>query len=160
MFVGSNFFPNVEGINWFIDHIAKHINLDVRIVGGCCQNPLLQKRPLPANVFLEGYVDDLSAFYKNAVAVIIPIFHGSGMKTKTIEALSYGKTIIGTKEAFVGITADYNRIGGLCNSPVEFIDKISALDKNNRVNEYSLNIFNSNFSEEIFIEKLYAFLDK
>lgn len=160
LFVGSNFFPNVEGINWFIDYVATHIDLDVRIVGGCCQNQLLQNRPLPVNVFLDGYVNDLSAFYKEAVAVIIPIFYGSGMKTKTIEALSYGKTIIGTEEAFVGVSADYDRIGGLCNSPEEFIDKISLLDKSIRVNEYSLNVFNSYFSEEIFIDKLRAFINE
>lgn len=160
LFVGSNFFPNVEGISWFIDHIATHIDLDVRIVGGCCQNQILRNRSLPDNVFLDGYVDDLCVFYKEAVAVIIPIFHGSGMKTKTVEALSYGKSIIGTKEAFVGILADYDLIGGLCNSPKEFIDRISLLDKSNRVNGYSLNVFNSCFSEEIFIDRLRAFINE
>jgi len=34
--------------------------------------------------------------------VILPIISGSGMKTKTAEALMYGKSIIGIKEAFEG----------------------------------------------------------
>lgn len=160
LFVGSNFFPNVEGIKWFIDYVATHIDLDVRVVGGCCQNQILQNRFLPKNVFLEGYVEDLSSYYQEAVAVIIPIFHGSGMKTKTIEALSYGKTILGTEEAFVGVSADYNRMGGLCNTAEEFIDKITALDKNIRINEYSTNIFNSYFSDKIFFDRLQAFINE
>ena len=160
LFVGSNFFPNIEGINWFIDHVATHIDLDVRIVGGCCQNQNLRNRTLPEKVFLDGYVEDLSSYYQEAVAVIIPIFHGSGMKTKTIEALSYGKTILGTEEAFVGISADYNRIGGLCNSAKEFIDKITSLDKNIRTNEYTTNVFNSYFSNEIFVDRLQAFINE
>ena len=33
------------------------------------------------------------------------------MKTKVIEAMSFGKSIIGTDEAFQGIECDYCRMG-------------------------------------------------
>jgi hypothetical protein len=78
-------------------------------VGACCENPTLAYKTIPSNVKLDGYVNDLSSYYKSAVAVVAPIFKGSGMKTKVIEAMSYGKSIIGTDEAFQGIECDFSR---------------------------------------------------
>ena len=49
---------------------------------------LLQKDP--------NNVDCLETWYEKADVVISPIFLGSGMKTKTAEALMYGKPILGT----------------------------------------------------------------
>ena len=74
LFVGSNFFPNIEGLNWFLKHVAPYIDMDIRIVGACCKNPAFHNRILPDNVYLEGYVDNIARYYKNADAVIAPIF--------------------------------------------------------------------------------------
>ena len=69
---------------------------------------------------IHGFVEDLYTFYAKADCVIAPIFEGSGMKTKTTEALMWGKFIIGTKEAFCGfdITDD---IGVCCENSEDFI---------------------------------------
>ena len=39
LFVGADFYPNIEGIVWFIEHVSPFIQLDLRIVGACCNNP-------------------------------------------------------------------------------------------------------------------------
>ena len=148
LFVGSDFFPNVDGILWFIDHVAPYIPMDLRIVGACTQNTLLQNHQLPANVFLDGYVNDLATYYQNAAAVIAPIFSGSGMKTKTVEAMSYGKSIFGTNEAFEGIECDYNRIGGLCNTAEDFIRHLSTPHK--LFNTYTLQLFQESYTDTYF----------
>ncbi len=153
LFVGSDFFPNVEGIKWFITEVAPHVKMNFRIVGGCCQNPVIKNLSLPPNVTLVGYADDLSIEYRNASGVIAPIFKGSGMKTKTIEAMSYGKSIFGTDEAFAGIDVDYSKIGGLCNTSEDFIKKLNSFN-GDYINEYTRMIFESHFSDEIFVEKL------
>lgn len=157
LFVGSDFFPNVEGIEWFVTQVAPHIDYDVRVVGSCCKNPALAGLPLPGNVYLEGFVDDLSAYYRGAAFVVAPIFSGSGMKTKTVEAMSYGKTIVGTDEAFVGIDCDYARIGGLCRNADEFVRCIAAL-KAELVNPYTEELFKSRFTDVIFEQRLEEFL--
>lgn len=158
LFVGSDFFPNIEGIIWFIKNVAPYINTTLKIIGGCCKNPLVQSTPLPNNVELVGYVDDLSTYYLNASAIIAPIFKGSGMKTKTIEAMSFGKTIIGTDEAFVGIDNPDKIIGAKCNTAKEFIDAINNLD-NKTVNVNTLNAFNASYTDEVFKTKLTDFLN-
>lgn len=157
LFVGSDFFPNVEGICWFIREVAPYVELEFRIVGSCCRNQKLKNIELPDNVTLVGYTRDLESEYVNACGVIAPIFKGSGMKTKTIEALSYGKSIFGTDEAFAGIDCDYEKIGALCNTANEFI---SALNKYNpiSINNYSLNLFSKDFSDLSFRNKLEAFI--
>lgn len=151
LFVGSDFFPNVEGIAWFIKNVAPYINHEIWVVGSCCYNNAIKKLPLTSNVRLKGYIPDLDMCYRNALAVIAPIFSGSGMKTKTIEALSYGKSIFGTTEAFVGIEADFARIGGECNNATEFIEKMNSLPCE-RINSYSIQLFLKYFSDNIAIK--------
>lgn len=158
LFVGSDFFPNIEGIIWFIKNVAKNIKIKIKIVGGCCKNTLLKDMVLPENVELIGYVDDLDYYYSKAAAVIAPIFKGSGMKTKTIEAMSYGKTIIGTGEAFVGIENKANSIGFICNTTDEFIRAISNFDRK-LVNPYTLKSFKTSFTNNVFKNKLELFLN-
>lgn len=158
LFVGSDFFPNVEGIIWFIKNVAKIVKIKIKIVGGCCKNGLLKDMVLPRNVELIGYVDDLDYFYSKAAAVIAPIFKGSGMKTKTIEAMSYGKTIIGTDEAFVGIENKASSIGFVCNTTDEFVRAINNFDRK-LVNTYTLNSFKESFSNNVFKNKLELFLN-
>ena len=71
-----------------------------------------------------GYVDDLSELYRNASAVVLPIISGSGMKTKTCEAMMYGKVIFGTAESFEGYLTTKDCI--LCDNDKEFVEKINA----------------------------------
>ncbi|MBD5320657.1 MAG: glycosyltransferase family 4 protein [Bacteroides sp.] len=150
LFVGSNFFPNIEGIKWFIQNVAPHINADIHLVGSCCENSIIRQLNLPKNVYLIGYTENLESEYVGAAGVIAPIFKGSGMKTKTIEALSYSKSIFGTSEAFAGIDCNYNQIGALCNSADEFIASLTK-HSGQIYNEYSQKLFREKYSDQSFI---------
>lgn len=159
LFVGSNFCSNNEGICWFIKNVSPHIKIKTHIVGSCCNaiEEYLDINQYP-NIQLLGFVNDLDKEYREAAAVICPIFTGSGMKTKTIEALRYGKNIIGTSEAFMGVECDYSKIGGLCNTADEFIEAINHM-KNDTFNDYSMNVFNLNYSEEVIYPRFKKFLE-
>lgn len=149
LFVGSDFFANYEGISWFINEVADKVNAEVWIVGSVCNS--LANLQIPSNVKLLGYADDLTEIYKNASCVISPIFSGSGLKTKTIEAIRYGKFILGTEEAFVGINKScIDEIGKLCKTPKDFIEGINGCLKEHQVfNQGSIDVFNSYFSDEV-----------
>ena len=54
------------------------------------------------NVTVVGSVENLDEWYNKADLVVGPIFKGEGMKTKTCEALMYGKRYLGTDEALEG----------------------------------------------------------
>jgi len=159
LFVGSDFYANNEGIIWFIKEVSNHINVPLRVAGSCCrvikETIDIEKYP---NVSLLGFVDDLQSLYINAIGVVGPIFSGSGMKTKTIEAMMYGKNIYATSESFEGIDVDYNKIGALCNSKEEFVKALSAL-KEDCFNDYTYSVFMKNYSSESAYSKFSQFID-
>lgn len=127
LFVGSNFGPNIEGINWFIDNVLPYVNVNLIIVGNGMDKADIHRHD---RVKVYGFVDDLAQFYYKAGFVISPIFSGSGMKTKTAEAFEYGRLVVGTTEAFAGYEDIVNRGAGmLCNRSKEFIDTIQELCK-------------------------------
>lgn len=147
LFVGAGQIVNVEGITWFIKKVSPFLKCTLVVVGTSC-NAIMKwfSQDKYPNVVLRGFVDDLEELYINASAVICPIFSGSGMKTKTIEALRYGKTIFGTTEAFEGIEVDFERIGGLCNTVGEYIESLSKVERI-FFNEYSYRIFMEHYSD-------------
>lgn len=156
LFVGSDFFANIEGMTWFIKNVSPYIKFDIVIVGSVCSS--LEQLDLSdyLNVKLRGFVDDLDEIYFNAACVISPLFSGSGLKTKTIEALKYGRKIYGTKEAFAGMDINYDEIGGLCNTAADFITALNTCSdsKEDYLSAYSLKLFESCFSNEIVFAKL------
>lgn len=126
LFIGSNFFANVQGIKWYIENVLDHIPSKLVLIG---KNMEFLKQAYPhKNMEVLGFVEDLEPYYLNANFVINPVFLGSGMKTKTIEALMYGKTIFGTQEAFVGIEPSLMHKSMLqqADNAEQFIEKIKA----------------------------------
>lgn len=156
LFIGSKFFANYEGLDFLIKDIAPLIKYDIRVVGNVCD--FFKNTKLPDNVILEGQVKDLLPYYTNAECVIEPIFSGSGLKTKTIEALKYGKYIIGSKEAFEGIPSESVRdIGCICMTKSDYVDAINTLNCD-KIHNHSLLLFNNVYSDTIQIERLKSFL--
>jgi glycosyltransferase involved in cell wall biosynthesis len=56
------------------------------------------------HIFLEGFVEDLEAVFNESCAMIIPLIFGSGLKIKTLEALSKGLPVISTDFGVEGIS--------------------------------------------------------
>jgi glycosyltransferase involved in cell wall biosynthesis len=143
LFVGINFYANVHGINWFIENVMTKVeNVKLTIVGNGLNESLIIKNK---NVIVYGRVESLDMYYKQAHIVVLPIFLGSGMKTKTAEALMHGKPILATSEALEGyIIENINFFGGRCDLAIEFIEKINYF-KGNRVELFDLGINARNF---------------
>lgn len=156
LFIGSKFFANYEGLDFLINDIAPVIKYDIRVVGSVCD--FFKSIKLPDNVILEGQVNDLLPYYAKAECVIEPIFSGSGLKTKTIEALKYGKYIIGSQEAFEGIPYEaIQNIGRICMTRSEYLDAINNLNCK-KLHYPSLQLFDNVYSDNVQIERLKSFL--
>lgn len=134
------YFPNIEGMRWFKPAMQK-IKGHLHIVGRGSDK--FKQELQEDNIHVHGEVDDLSIYYKAADLVIVPLLSGGGMKVKVCEAMNYGKYIFGTDEAFAGYDIDFNKIGGLCNTTDEFVEKINAhFEKNlGKINKYSKQVF-------------------
>ena len=149
LFIGSNFPANAEGVLWFVKNVLPFVDINFKIVGKG-MSKLKEKNECLNNIDVESDVPDLRQYFMEADFMILPIFSGSGMKVKTCEAMMYGKNIIGTDETFEGYDVDFRKIGGKCNTAVEFIDCINYYISNPvpRFNKYSRCVFKENFSEK------------
>lgn len=158
LFVGTNFFANKEGLEHYLQEIAPHVKIKTVIVGNI--NEAFRNFEFdPEKIQFEGRVDNLEPYYAGASAVIAPILSGSGLKTKTAEALSYGKTVIGYPEAFEGIPLSGYEDGCICvDTPVKFISAINNLDTTALLNATSVSLFENELSDERQIEKLSSYI--
>lgn len=126
LFVGGAFYANLAGVRWFSRHVAPRLAVTTRIVGRGFD---AYRAELEAGGRIEvvGTADDLAPHYAAAAAVIAPIFDGSGMKTKVAEALMYGKSVIGTREAFSGYEEVAGEAGWRAYTAEEWIGAIGEL---------------------------------
>ena len=104
LFVGSAFEANIRAAE-AIRKIARAVSeryeadlCDFIVVGGCCP---------PGREFnfeALGLVDTrtLGVLYRAATVVLVPLPFGTGSSVKTIEAMGYGKVVLGTTVAFRG----------------------------------------------------------
>ncbi len=120
LFVGGNFYANRQGIEWYVDHVAKLAPFATYVVGQGFEG-WKDKLERNGNVKLIGAVESVVPWYLGAQVVIAPIFDGSGMKTKVAEALMFGKRVVGTPEAFVGYEEFAGDIGVVCATAAEFL---------------------------------------
>ena len=128
LFVGTAFYPNIEGVQWFINHVLPLVDGRFCVVGKDMSPDIFNN--LSDRVEIYGFVNDLSDYYKRARIIVSPIFHGGGMKTKTAEALMYGKYIIATDEALEGYKFEQSCMAR-CNTVSEFVAAINDFKDDN-----------------------------
>lgn len=147
LFIGSGFYANLHGVSWFIENVLPKIKGKLLVIGKGMEI-LKQKYSDSDKLKIEGAVENIDYYYYEDNIIISPIFYGAGMKTKTIEALMFNKKIIGTSEAFVGITIEKtNENICICNSQEEFIEAF------NRIKRIKIEIKNRKIYEEKYSSK-------
>ena len=125
LFVGGNYYGNMNGIRWFIENVLPKIKLKLIVIGNNIDDLHNYK---VKNLKIKSNVKNLYYWYKKAKFIISPVFFGSGMKTKLAESLMYGKKIIGTSNSFIGYEKDICRIGLVSNTINQFVKNIKKLD--------------------------------
>ena len=148
-FLGSYFKPNNDGVLFFIKNVLPHVKIDFKVIGKG-MSKLKQENSCMEAIEVVSDAPDLRPYFEEADFMILPIFAGSGMKVKTCESLMYGKNILGSTESFEGYHVDTDKVGGLCNTAQEYIDRIQYFIQHPvpRFNKYSREFFVRNHSEE------------
>ena len=100
LFVGAYFPANICAVEWMAENLAGRIDRKILVVGsGMEQLASLRSGGLE----VRGRVEELGPYYERAEAVLLPIFFGAGMCTKTVEALRFGKALIASPLALRGL---------------------------------------------------------
>ncbi|MBK5270639.1 MAG: glycosyltransferase family 4 protein [Bacteroidia bacterium] len=58
---------------------------------------------LDKNVIYAGFVDDIESYFKATDIFLNPVQSGGGIKTKIVEAIAFGTTVVSTQSGAVGI---------------------------------------------------------
>lgn len=122
LFLSGKSILNINGIKYFIHDIfplilEKEPHTQLIIGGSICD--VLKEFDTP-NIKMIGRIDDENNFYALGDICINPIYQGTGLKIKTFEALSYGKTTIVHPHSAEGIFLPKNAPILIGNTPQEF----------------------------------------
>ena len=162
IFTGNlSYLPNKQAIEWFINScLGDLINrFKVKLViAGAGNTGFLNeyKQRFPKSISILGYVNDLNFEIAKSVFSIAPIFSGAGIQNKILESLANSTTVVTTSRGSnpIGLTNNSNVL--IANNKIEFINCCSRLLEdpvlNKRLGESGKIFFNSNYSEEVFLE--------
>ncbi|MFC7608249.1 glycosyltransferase [Teichococcus aestuarii] len=102
-YLGSGNPWNIRSIQALDDALASGPAMDWMLAGSILKQPLTLK----TSPYRFGFVKELKDFYNDVQCVINPMLGGTGLKIKTVEALSYGRPVIGTVDAFIGLPVQH-----------------------------------------------------
>ena len=107
-FIGSlDWRPNAEGLIWFLrqvwPYVSKRMPAASLHIAGINAPEKVRKQLTGRNVFFEGEVPDAHTFTSSMSVMIAPLFAGSGMRIKILEAMSLGKAVVATPVAAEGL---------------------------------------------------------
>ncbi|MDT8413189.1 MAG: glycosyltransferase family 4 protein [Vicingaceae bacterium] len=128
--IGSmDWMPNQEAIKWFLNEvwsaiISKEPTATFHLAGKNMPDEIIKLAASMQGIINEGEVENANDFIRNNNIMVVPLFSGSGMRIKIIEAMAMGKLVIGTSVAFEGIAVQHNKNGIIANTANEFKEAI------------------------------------
>lgn len=126
LFAGGDNSFNRHAIDWFLASVLPLLPASTTavIVGAVC-NSINRK---PDNVALVPFADSLSDYYRYSRIAICPMFGGSGLKIKVVEALAHGRPVVATDLGLVGLPDQAASSGCIrANTPETFANAIQTL---------------------------------
>ena len=152
LFVGSAFPPNIEALEFLCRRIAPTLHRFRLVAVGSGLGNFASRFKHP-KLQIRGFVEDLSSIYRDATAVVAPIFSGGGMKVMIAEALMHGKSVIASPFAAIGFEGCGANSVRLAKTAEEFTSLIACLD-NNRYNPGSRADYEKLFSRDAGLRRV------
>ena len=156
--------PNQEGIRWFLMNVWPDVNkqfpsLKFYLAGR--EMPDWMKHLHLPNVVIVGEVENAIAFIQSKSIMLVPLFSGSGIRIKIIEAMAAGKTVISTRLGAEGIRCTDHQDILIASIPCEFFEMISVCISDqqacNRIGFNARKLIQEEYDCKRIIEKLIVF---
>jgi glycosyltransferase involved in cell wall biosynthesis len=113
LFVGSlGYYPNRDAAEYMCRRVIPRLRrlterpFALRIAGAGATKPFKRALERTAEVRVVGPLDDMTAEYAVADAVIVPLRTGGGTRIKILEAFAYRRPVVATAIGVEGIEAD------------------------------------------------------
>ena len=164
---GLDWLPNKNGVEWFLKNVwtifvKKHPSAQFNLAGRNFPNEINSWNAKGLN--LVGEVDNASVFIQNQTIMIAPIFSGSGMRVKIIEAMSNGKCVVSSRIGAEGINLKHQENVIIADNEKEWIEALEFLfhhpNKIISIGAQAKKIMEEEYSLNSYANKLNSFLNK
>ncbi|SFS54555.1 glycosyltransferase family 4 protein [Paenibacillus sp. BC26] len=141
VFVGKMDIPhNSSAVVYFCERIWPKIkrkapDATFYIVGKNPTAEVLQLQEAYPGVVVTGEVDDVKQIVSNCALMIAPLLFGTGIKTKIVEAMSWGVPVVTNQIGVEGISANHSEDLFICDSDDEIVQNVLLLLSNPEINE-------------------------
>lgn len=156
--------PNQQGLLWFLENcwlklLDSHPSLKFHVAG---RNIPQWFRDLKyPNVVIEGEVEDAVTFMNQHSVMVVPLFSGSGMRTKIIEGMALGKVIVSTTVGVSGIEATHAKEILIADTPGHFVKSIDDCLNDSayaeRISSNCIELVKKNYDNRVLSSKLVEF---
>lgn len=159
-----NWYPNMEGIRWFLDHVWPLIHREFpdltftlagRNIPGWMYNLRIPK------LEVVGEVEDAMAFIRSRSIMVVPLFSGSGIRIKIVEGMTAARTIISTPVGAEGIHCQNGKNILLASTPEEFAGAVRSCildpEKCRSIGQNARMLIEQEHNNERLMEKLTGF---
>jgi polysaccharide biosynthesis protein PslH len=113
------------------------------------------------SIVVEGEVESSTDFMASKQIMVVPLFAGSGMRVKIIEAMAMGKTIVSTMLGAEGIAYTPNENIIIANTETEFAAALKQLtadgEQCKRIGERARQLAIKNYGAKITTQRLIDF---
>jgi len=168
-FVGNlSYQPNIEAVKYLVNDILPALEkrgkkLSVLISGA---NPTSAVKQFQNKVTLTGWVDDIRSSYTQSKIFVAPMFIGTGLQNKLLEAMALGLPCITTPLAHKALGCDSDTVS-IAKNADEFADEIIRLleNENNQhqalrarafiAQNFNWTIINASLSETMSIRNVF-----
>lgn len=160
--------PNITGLKWFVKNVwvpvsRKHPHLEFHVAGRNAE-PGMHDYLDKHGCRFHGEVENAKEFIAQNDMLLVPLFSGSGMRVKIIEAMALGKAVLATPIAVEGINCQNGKDIIICHDKENFIQKITTLqDNKNQLEElgkHARHYISKNFDNFAIAERVLKFINQ
>jgi glycosyltransferase involved in cell wall biosynthesis len=132
-FVGSRYLANETGLLAFLEQAWPAIReqcpeTKMQVVGAVCERRgVVEAARRDERIVLRGVLRDIKDLYAGPAVMICPLWVGSGLKIKMVEALAHGKAVVATPVAAQGLEDGIDDAFYLAHRAADFIEPVVSL---------------------------------
>ncbi len=136
LYLGSlNWYPNIEGLDWFLSQVwpvilEKMPEAQFFIAGKYAAEKWVEKIVEIPGVHFVGEIKEPSEFYKKGCVLVSPLFTGSGIRIKILEAFAEGIPAVASPSAVQGLGIENKKEIIVALTPREFAEECINLARN------------------------------
>lgn len=161
-FIGSlDWPPNVEGLKWFLEQAWPQLQIEFpgltfHIAGRATPEWLMNCNI--NGVRVHGEVPNAQHFINQHPVMVVPLFSGSGMRAKILEAMALGRLVVTTSIGLEGISAIHGEQVLIADTAEQFIAQIKKTHEepliSKQLGQNARNLISGHFDSLLIAKKL------